>query len=241
MKDFPDQFLTEHPSFTTAEFTAALRSAQPDIGRSTVYAALKTLCDGKRISKLGRGYYSVTQKPVYDYELSAAARAFSSAIREAYPLVDFQIWELYQMNEFVNHQLARNTVFVEVESMQDESVFELLFARCPHVLLNPDIDEYYRYAGEETVVIQRLVSESPQPYGEYRQTSLEKLLVDLFAHGLSSSLLSRSEYPAILSDAFSKYSINQTKLLRYARRRGAEKKLLAFLGSQTDIILEAAS
>lgn len=39
----------------------------------------------------------------------------------AYPLVDFQMWELIQFNEFVNHQISKNLIVEEVEIMLDET------------------------------------------------------------------------------------------------------------------------
>ena len=142
------------------------------------------------------------------------------------------------MNEFVNHLLAKNTIFVEVENMLDESVFNLLFERYPHVLHNPDIEEYYKYAGDETIVVRKLISEAPPAFGQHRQASLEKLLVDLFGRGISGSILSRSEYRAIYEDSFHKYNINQAKLFRYARRRGVEKTIRDFIREETRIMLE---
>ena len=72
--------------------------------------------------------------------------------------------------------------------MLDESIFNLLFVRYPHVLHNPSLDEYYKYAGDETIIVRKLISEAPPPYGQYRQVSLEKLLVDLFGRGISGSI-----------------------------------------------------
>ena len=142
------------------------------------------------------------------------------------------------MNEFVNHLIAKNTVFIEVESMLEESVFNLLFDHYPHVLLSPGVNEYYKYAGEETIVVRKLISEAPSCYGEYRQSPLEKILVDLFSRGLSGSIISRSEYPAIFEDSFKKYNINKAKLFRYARRRGVEQTIIDFIREKTDISLE---
>ena len=233
-----DKFIEHHSFFTTEEFTEALRKEDPGIGRSTIYSLLKKKCDSGKISRTGRGRFSRSSGKEYYYELSETAKNIVTLIQASYPLVDFQIWEIYQMNEFVNHLLAKNTIFVEVENMLDESVFNLLFDRYPHVLHNPDIEEYYKYAGDETIIVRRLISEAPPPFGQYRQASLEKLLVDLFGRGLSGSILSRSEYRAIYEDSFQKYSINQGRMFRYARRRGVEKTIRDFIREKTTIVLE---
>ena len=233
-----DKFIEHHSSFTTGEFAEALRNEVPGIGRSTIYNILKKKCDSGKISRTGRGRFSRSAGKEYFYELSETAKNIVALIQASYPLVDFQIWEFYQMNEFVNHLLAKNTIFVEVENMLDESVFNLLFDRYPHVLHNPDIEEYYKYAGDETIIVRKLISEAPPPFGQYRQASLEKLLVDLFGRGLSGSILPRSEYRAVYEDSFQKYHINQGRMFRYARRRGIEKAIRDFIREETTIVLE---
>lgn len=238
MKTIAEEFIDNHSSFTTREFANALHAEMPGIGRSTIYSILKMKCDAGEISRISRGHFVSSSRKEYSYELTETTQEVVALIRENFPLVDFQVWELYQMNEFVNHLLAKNTIFVEVENMLDESVFNLLFERYPHVLHNPDIEEYYKYAGDETLVVRKLISEAPPAFGQHRQASLEKLLVDLFGRGISGSILSRSEYRAIYEDSFHKYNINQAKLFRYARRRGVEKTICDFIREETRIMLE---
>lgn len=236
---FVSTFITTHSSFSTEEFADFLQSSQENLGRSSAFNLLKTMCANGCIRRVRRGCYAVSDKVEYTYNLSDTAKDIVSAIRSSFPLISFQIWELYQMNEFVNHQLAKNTIFLDVENMQEETVFNLLFEKFPHVLLNPGIDEYYRYSGDETIVVGKLISESPSAIGDYCQCSLEKLLVDLFGRTLAGSVISRSEYPAIYEDSFRKYNINTQKLFRYARRRGLEQKIKRFIAEETEIDLEA--
>ena len=232
------EFIDTHPTFTTSEFADTLRSEAPDIGRSTIYYMLKLLCKSGVITRTCKGHFDIEGKKDYSYDLSETAKEISSVIQEQYPLVDYQVWELYQMNEFVNHQLAKNTIFIEVENMLDESIFNLLFDKYPHVLYNPSADEYYKYAGDETIIVRKLISEAPPCFGEYRQASLEKILVDLFGRGISGTIISHSEYRAIYEDSFKKYNINQAKMFRYARRRGIEHTIRDYVREETNIILE---
>ena len=235
-----NDYIAGRSSFTTAEFIEMFHSELPGSARSTAYKALNKLCDSGTITRASRGHFITNPaKKKYSCILSNAAVEICAILRNQYPQIDFQILELYQMNEFVNFQLARNTIFVEVENKLDESVFHFLFERYPHVLFNPNLAEYYRYAGDETVVVSKLLTESPACYGAYRQASLEKLLVDLFGRGLSGSIISRSEYPAVYEASFEKYNINQPKMFRYARRRGAEKTIRDFISRETAIMLEA--
>ena len=117
-------------------------------------------------------------------------------------------------------------------------IINLLFDNYPHVLYNAKIDEYYKYAGEETILVRKLISEAPPSVGQYKQAALEKILVDLFSRGVSGSIISHSEYQAIYEDSFKKYVINQPKMFRYARRRGVERKIVDFIHEKTNIKLE---
>ncbi len=237
MKSTIEDFIASHPSFTTKEFTNTVYIEAPNTGRSTIYHMLKLLCESGKIIRIQRGLFSIAQKKDYSYDLSDRAKEISSTIQKQYPLVDFQVWELYQMNEFVNHQLAKNVIFVEVESMLDESIFNLFFKKYPHVLFSPNEDEYYKYSGNETIIIEKLISEAPPCFGKDKQASLEKILVDIFGRSISGRIISRSEYPSIYEDSFNKYNINQAKMFRYARRRGIDQKIKKYICEETTVRL----
>lgn len=71
---------------------------------------------------------------------------------------------------------------------------------------------YYKQRGkDDTVVVQKLISEAPKPITGH-SAPLEKLLVDLFSKKLTGKLISRSEYQRIYEDAFSKYRVDVTNL-----------------------------
>jgi hypothetical protein len=74
-------------------------------------------------------------------------------------------------------------------------------------------------------------------YKGNKKLCLVKLLVDLFSLKLVGHLLQRAEYPAIFEEAFSKFLIDEKKMLRYARRRSLEKDVLYFIDHKTNIML----
>lgn len=238
MDDVIERYISNNDGFTTKNFAEMLRRNNPDIGRATIYKILKNLCENGRIMRTGRGLFTNSIKSNYSYEPSVDILSVTADIRREYPLVDYQVWELYQLNEFVNHQITKNTLFIEVESMLNESVFNLLFSKYPHVLLNPTTDEYYKYMGNMTIIVRKLISDAPPPIGINSQACLEKIIVDLFEHGLSGNLIEKAEYPEIIESAFTRYNINRSKLFRYARRRGLEKAIRQFIDEKTNIDLE---
>ena len=66
-------------------------------------------------------------------------------IEEQYPELDFRIFELVQLNEFVNHQIAHNVIFVSVESGLGAYVFDSLKERYTgKILLNPSVETFHQ-------------------------------------------------------------------------------------------------
>ena len=141
------------------------------------------------------------------------------------------------MNDFVNHQIAKNVIFIEAEAMLVDTVYEMLHEKFPYAMIEPDTNAFYKQRAPETdIIVQRLITEAPTP-NEGHSSPLEKLLVDLLSKKLSGNLIERSEYPCIYEDIFRKYLIDETKMFRYAKRRHLYDNLLSFINTQTDIKL----
>ena len=235
------EYLPADESFTKQQFSSMIREADAGYSESSVSWLLSELKRKQKIASIGRGVYiRVTEegrKKEYSYDHLKAYLEIEQAVSREFPLVGFQMWEMYQMNEFVNHLFGKNTIFVEVENMCEAPVFEMLHERFPDVLFCPDKDMYYRQRGNDnTVVVQKLISEAPRPAAGH-SAPLEKLLVDLFSKKLTGKLVSRSEYQGIYEDAFSRYSIDETKMFRYARRRHLEAEIKIFLKEKTNVEL----
>lgn len=132
------------------------------------------------------------------------------------------------MNEFFNHLLAHNQIFLELEKDGCDFVFSALAEKYPgKVLLSPKVQEILKYGTDDGIIIDRLVTEAPKADGERFQVPLEKLIVDLFAN--KNLMLSKADYPSAIEMMFSKYRINQVAMVRYAQRRNKAKEVLGFL------------
>lgn len=227
--------------FEKSQFRKAIHVLDPKYTESSVNWLLEKLKKENEIIAVGRGKYErlaeEEKKKRYAYVHSKEYQDIEKKITEKYPLVEFQMWELVQFNEFVNHQIAKNLIVVEVENMLDETVFDTLHREYPYVLYSPQMEYYYRHKGEEnTIVVLKLTSEAPKPR-EGHSSPMEKLLVDIFVNKFSGHLIERSEYPAIVEDAFHKYYLDETKMFRYARRRNVEARMKAFIREETEIKL----
>jgi hypothetical protein len=151
-------------------------------------------------------------------------------------MVEYRVWESSWLNEFVNHQLGRNYIFLEAEKEACESIFERIMAEYEgKVLFHPDRTLLLRYGTNDSIIIDRLISESPKGKKEPYHLALEKLVVDMFANKRLRGMLPMSDYPEALEKIFAGYEVDQVKMFRYARRRNKEEELREFLRRNTTV------
>lgn len=229
-------------TFTRSCFRETVHTYDPACADTAIDWTLASLRKQGVLASAGAGKYYVISpddpvRRLYSYPHSEEYLALEARILEEFPLANYQMWELIQMNDCVNHQIAKNVIFVEVERMLIDAVYEMLHEQYPYAILQPDEDTFYRQRGPETdIVVQRLVSEAPTP-GDHHSCSIEKILVDLLSKRLTGRIIERSEYPRIYEDMFRKYTIDESRMFRYARRRNLYDTLIGFITTQTNIRL----
>jgi hypothetical protein len=232
--------LEKKDSFSRAELLAAIKEYGIQISDSMFKVVLKKLIDAEKIIRVGRNAYCVNEenRRVYEYRYSDLACGIAGQIKENFPYLSFSIFELIQLNAFVNHQIAHNVIFISVESDLGDFVFDILKEEYPgKVLIYPSIEIYHQYWCDDMIVIQKLISEAPTGIGEKWHTRIEKILVDIFVDEIQKASFSESELAGIYEDAFAGYAIDESCLFRYAKRRGAQNKLKEYLVTNTNVKL----
>lgn len=218
--------------FARNDLYDVLKESNKTISESIANHMLQQLLNEGYIVRVGRNKYSVSHPDckVYEYLYSKNAESVAKEISKNHPYLDFRIFELIQLNEFVNHLVAHNVIFVSVESDLGDFVFSSLKSIYPgKVLINPDIDTYHNYVTDNTIVIEKLITEAPKGIEKNWHSRLEKTLVDIISDKWISLAVSEGELGNIYEGAFSKYVIDENTMFRYARRRGAEEKIKGFL------------
>lgn len=201
---------------------------------------LEKLLEEGSIVRVGRNRYQKfstdMEKLIYRNQYSEDAQKLICEMTEKFPLVDYRIWELNWLNEFWNHQIAQSKIFLEVENVGCEFVYTELCEKHPgKILLRPNENELYRYGGQNTIIVDRLISEAPKGSPHPYNTPLEKIVVDLFASRNLKSMVHTGEYAKAISDMFEKYQIDQVKLFRYAKRRNRKQEIYHFLKDETQV------
>ena len=227
-------------AFNRTDLQSIMAANQANATDSTVNHMIIRLLENGDIIRTGRNQYSVSgTKKIYQFPHSQQVLLLADEINLAHPFLDFRLFELTQLNEFVNHQIAHNILFLSVEGGLEEDVFSTLWENhSGSVMLKPGLDDLYRYMTEDIIVIEKLPSESPKGIRAFWDTRIEKWLVDIAVDKLLRKVVYSGEYPVIFQNAVKKYVIDKNVMARYARRRGALEKYREFLVEEAGLMPE---
>ena len=228
-RPIPDK-LKKIQTFSRKEYSEEMRSIYGLAEQQSKYD-IQTKLDRGEIIRVGWNQYTAAAgKERYRHDYSNASRNAAKKILDTYPDAKFQIFEMIQLNQFVNHLIAHNTVFVSVENELIDYVFDTLNKEYPgRVMLKPSPEMYYRYYQDDEIVVGRLPSEAPRGFTEEWHSRIEKIIVDVLVDKFISKIVPEGEKPAIVDGAYRDFLIDEGTMIRYAKRKGAEQKLVSIL------------
>ena len=167
-----------------------------------------------------------TDRRPYRPELSEISVQVRSEMAEKYGRMNYTLFELKWMNDFVNHLLGRNVLFVMVERDYAPFVFEYLNERRGGgVLFDPSADDFFRYANDGMVLVVKKPSQGPRNRLMPHIAPPEQWIADILADPRISASFEGAELPRIISAFGSRYVVNKPALFRYARRRGVAERV----------------
>ena len=181
--------------------------------------------------RLGRGKFALGVHIQYKPYTSLRFSRINNLIKNRFPYIQLCIWNSSSIIEFGQHIPKTNTTYIDVERDATESVYYLLKDEYSEVFLHPGINAINEYISDldKPIIVRTLVTEAPlQLIHGILTITIEKLLVDLFSDE-DFTLLQSNELTHIYRNAFDRYSVNKSKLLRYADRKRKKKELAIFL------------
>lgn len=213
--------------FQVEDLFAFYQSFEPTIAKSTVNWRIYTLVKTDVIKRIGRGKYNCGNGNAYTPQITPKALKINSFVKTNFPYLNYIIWHISEINSVSQHLINKDTYYVEVERDAIDAVFEQLREKFKYVLRGKTNEDVY--FGESIIVVRSLVTGSPtQLASNVPTTTIEKLLVDLFADK-EFEFSQGYELTHIFNNAFSKYTINIDKLLRYASRKGKREQIAEFI------------
>jgi hypothetical protein len=218
-----------HEYFGAGDLLAFYQVLEPSISKSTVNWRMHTLLQTNIICRVGRGKYKFGNANVFVPQIGKKAIRINNLMKEGFPYLNYMIWHINEINSLSQHLINRDIYYVEVEREAIDAVFQQLREKFKYVLRKKtDTDLYF---GEGLIVVRPFITAAPVQFiSQIPTTTIEKLLVDLFSDK-EFYFLQGYELTYIFGNAFSKYTINIDKLLRYASRRGKKEEIVDFIDS----------
>lgn len=219
-------YAARNDSFRAADLLEDAQRNYP-MSRAVLNAYLSNLVEQGKLERMGRGVYgSTAKKNRFAPEPGEKAARLYRSMKQEFPLIRMCVYEGHWISPLM-HNLANNqAIYLEIEKSVSETVFHNLRDRGLTAFYRPYKTVMYNYVdlGNAPVIVKNLVTESPlQTFGEIQIPTLEKLLVDMYCDP-DFFYLQGSEYWHIMHNAH-RYSINTSKMLRYAARRSAAEEI----------------
>lgn len=226
-------------SFSREELFDFYRQFEPDLKETTFRWRIHHLKGNKIITTIKRGRFTLSYKPIFKPEIGKIEKKISDKIEKQFDQLKFCIWSTKITHEFMLHIPGKVITILQVEKDALEPVYSFLKKeKIRNVFIEPEEKEIerYIYEVENAFILQSLVSKSPtQKVNKVTTTTLEKLIVDLYCDKKLFAAFQGSELVHILNNAYSRYSIDFTKLFNYSKRRRKEAELMRFFSDKTDI------
>lgn len=127
--------------YSHQELIKLLKNNYPQMRDSSYHWAVCGMLKSGNLTKVARNVYVVQnerEKPMYRPAYSDLAAKLISQVSDKHPSVRFTVFETALMNDFLNHLVALNTVFIQAE--KDVSIFVFRHLRelgYAHLLYKP--------------------------------------------------------------------------------------------------------
>lgn len=218
------------------DLLADIASQQPNLNKQAVDLQLNRLLASGVILRKERGVYTLAENilPEYTYHPSDDEKNLFQQLKQKFPFLDICIWSPRMLASFMIHIPVINYIFVDVEKVGVESVFNALQSMNlgRNVLMTPSLEECNRYLfGTNAIVVRQLIGQSPLTVVDGCVVPrIEKILVDLVDDN-ELFFASGSETYTIYEFARERNNVNMSKLLRYASRRNRKDKVEQIINS----------
>ncbi|MBR0295049.1 MAG: hypothetical protein IJQ67_04000 [Bacilli bacterium] len=229
--------LIPNKTYKEEEIVNIIKTHNPSISDTHAKWVLFDMQKSGQITRVGHRKYFSGNAKIYDHSFeSDIAKRINKALNDSFPLLRIVIWETIQLNEWVSFLLSKNTIFVEVESSFESVIFDELmndFGNKYTLLLNPDNEMIARYMRDELIIVRTLFSRSPTNIKK-RTIVLEKLVVDIVADKYIYGLLGTEGAEYVIHEIKRCYTVNESKMFTYAKRRNKDKELRDIWGEIND-------
>jgi hypothetical protein len=227
--------LSDKTEYCREDLFNVFRTENRELNNSSFRWILYNLLQEQKVFRTDYNTYVIEKPyilPIYKPHYTGKARALMEMLEKRYPELAFVVFESALLNEFLNHQIAQNTIYVQVEKDVSSYIFDMIQEKYNgNVLYKPDKKEFDKYWTRDCVVVLDLISQPPLSKDNPHEITPEKLLIDIIAEKSIAATFSPSEIPYIYNHIMRTYRVEKRKMNRYAGRRGKKTQLKKIIGA----------
>lgn len=197
------------------------------ISHRTVSWYLTKLIKSGQLQRVAHGMYTKVSKQQFLIIPTAEQLCLNKELIRKWPFAHFCIYNGSIISRLLHHLSANNITYIETERDAVSAVFNYLRGKGMATYLCPTRELIYNYIdlSKPAIFVKPLITESPVlNCNGVLVPTLEKLLVDS-QKDKDFFYLQDIEGTNIFQNALSLYVINESRLLRYANRRGIRKEI----------------
>ena len=231
-------YFKDKESFETSDIVKFYLQREQEVKTTTINWRVYNLVQSGVLNRIGRGRFAIGKNRVYTPEISSKIKSVHSKLKKEFPYLRMCIWNTSSLNEFMIHQPGRFYILIEVDKEATQSVFFYLKEHKFSVFIEPtkDLIEKYLPDEKETLIVKSLVSEAPlQSINKINSPTIEKMLVDIFCDDIIFAAQQGFEMRTIFQEALNKYTVNESRMMRYADRRRKKDSFREYLNSITNL------
>ncbi|MBN9382210.1 MAG: hypothetical protein J0H74_15685 [Chitinophagaceae bacterium] len=235
-KDQFVRFFKGKPQFTREELHDYFLAIEGEINEGTFGWRIYDLKQKNILREIQRGWYTLEVRPVYKPVIDPTIQELANLLKKSFRNVPNCIWNISWLNEFTVHQFSSERIILETEKDLQESLANILGDNGYHNVIWSIKGQPPRNNFKEIpILLLPLISRAPVQSITIDDSpsvvipTLEKILVDIYEGSSAFHFLQGAEIERIFEHAIERYAINYSTLLNYARRRGKDIELRAFL------------
>lgn len=225
-----EQYIIDYAAGRNSFRAAELISAASTAGHSetSVNWTLRKLTSKSILFRTGHGIYTKNGHQPFGEEPDINLIGLSQRVYDLFPGVRACFYQGGILSPLLHHLSFNALTYIEVQREFSEVLFHRLRDTGEHVYLKPsrEVIRNYLDISQPGIIVKPLISGSPlSTEYDIPMPTLEKLLVDTLCDE-DFGYLQGGEWQYMIENAFSLFNINQSRLLRYAGRRGKLPEVL---------------
>ena len=225
--------LADHTAYSRKDLFQLLLQEKPDMTESAFRWTLYNMQQNQELYRVDYDAYMTGKPetlPKYHPLYTDKAKDVMNRICGRFPELNFVVLESVLLNEFLNHQIAQNTIYVQIEKDVSSYITDILQNEYGGIILHkPSKKEFDRYWMRDCIIVLDLISQSPLDTESPHEITAEKMMVDIVAEKSIEATFSPSELPFIFDNVISNYRIDMRRLNRYAGRRGKTEEIKKYM------------